>query len=274
MDRNGNVYTSDQVTFDVYRITPRGETSVFAHLYDMYNPDAAYAGALGMEFAQTGDLWIAMLNFMEPARHGLYTVRPDGSSELTVPMNPDEIYCPNGLAFDNRGDLFITESINGGIWKVAKGQREATLWLAHDQLVPPPNGVFGANGIAFKNGTFFVANTDKGTILKVSINPDGTPGEPSVFASGLNGPDGVALGPAGDIYVACAYGGQLIRLAEDGAIEVLIDKDLGYPTTPAIVMGRGERLTAYLANFFSSMNGVPSLVKIELCNPPRQDPNH
>jgi|GEM_PF-3730844 len=269
VDHKGNVYTSNQVTFDVYRITPRGEASVFAHLYDMYNPDAAYAGALGMAFAHNGALWIAMLNFMEPSRHGIYTVRPDGSFELTVPMSPDEICCPNGLAFDKHGDLFITESINGGIWKVAKGHRVATLWLTHDQLVPPADGAFGANGIAYKNGAFFVANTDKGTILKVPINHDGTPGEPAVFASGLNGPDGVTLGPNGDLYVACAYGGQLVRLADDGAMEVLIDKDLGYPTTPAIVKGRGDRLTAYIANFFSSMNGVPSLVKVDLCKPQR-----
>ncbi|GLH73703.1 hypothetical protein GETHLI_22050 [Geothrix limicola] len=273
MAPNGDVYTSDQVTFDVYRITPGGEISRFAHLYDMYNPDAAYAGALGMEFSRTGDLWIAMLNFMEPARHGIYKVHPDGTIQLAVPMNPDEIVAPNGLAFDPFGDLYVTESINGAIWKVVKNQNLASLWLADALLVPPPSGVFGANGIVYKDRAFFVANTDAGTIIKVPVNQDGAPGNPSVFASGLNGPDGITLGPYGDLYVACCYGGQLVRIMDDGKTEVVLDSDLGYPTTPVFGKTQGEKATVYLTNFFSTMNGVPSLIKVDMCKPQRGSQN-
>jgi len=263
--QNGDIYTSDQVTFNVYRITPSGESSLFAHLYDMYNPDAAYAGALGMAFARNGDLWIAMLNFMEPARHGLYRVSPDGRFELAVAMNPDEIVAPNGLAFDPHGDLYITECINGGIWKVVNGQNTATLWLVHDLLAPPATGVFGANGIVYKDGALFVANTDQGTILKVPVGRDGSPGEPTVLTSGLNGPDGLTLGPDGELYAACCYGGQLARITEDGAVEVVLGAGLGYPTTPVFGKARSGRRTVFLTNFLSSMNGLPSLIKVELC---------
>ena len=269
---NGDVYTSDQATMDVYRITPMGQVSLFASLFgdDYYDPYAVYAGTLGLEFDRNGNLWIATLDFLNTERHGIYMVTPDGRSELAVPMDPAVIPVPNGLDFDAHGNLYVTESFTGAIWKVAPGEHVATLWLTHELLTPPPNGLYGANGMVYKDKTLFVANTDRGTLLKVPLNRDGSAGMPTVFAKLLDplgatlGPDGVTVGPDGAIYVTGNYANQLVRVAEDGTWKVVLD-DVTYPTGAAFGKTHGEKNTVYLANFLSTFNYAPSVIKVDLC---------
>lgn len=265
---NGDIFTSDQVNFDVFRITPEGNVTLFAHLFDQYNPDALYAGALGMRFSHDGALWIIMLDFTEIDRHGVYRVARDGSSELAVPLDVSEVPCPNGLVFDEVGNLYITESFTGSIWKVARGERVASLWLRHELLAPVT--AYGANGIEYKAGALYVANTDQETVVKIPINKHGSPGEPVVFASGLvGGPDGLTLGPANDIYLTLAYAGQLVRLADDGTWRVVADLGISLATSPVFGQGK-EKSTAYVTNFGTD-GTTPTVVKVNLCEKNRGD---
>jgi sugar lactone lactonase YvrE len=271
---NGDVYTSDQATMRIYRITPGNAVSVFASLFgdDYYDPQALYAGTLGLEFDRNGNLWVITLDYLNTERHGIYVVMPNGHSELAIPMDPNVIPVPNGLTFDAHGSLYVTESITGSIWKVARGEHVATLWLTHALLSPPPGGAFGANGIVYKDKSLFLANTDRGTLLRVPFNRDGSAGEPTVFAQLLDpfgatiGPDGVTIGPDKAVYATGAYGGLLVRIAENGTWEVLLD-GLAYPTGAAFGKTHGERNTIYLANFLATLNNRPSVVKVDLCEP-------
>ena len=87
--------------------------------------------------------------------------------------------------------------------------------------------MFGANGIIYKDKNLIVANTDRGSLLKIPFNRDGSAGELTVFAQLLDaqgltpGPDGVTDGPDGEVYVTGAYAGQLIRVLDDGTWEVV-----------------------------------------------------
>jgi sugar lactone lactonase YvrE len=263
---DGDVFTSDQVTFEVFRITPEGDVDLVAKLFDQPNPDACCAGGLGMTFAKDGALWMNMVDFVGD-HHGVYRIARNGSFELAVPMNPNEAPFPNGLVFDERGNLYITESITGSVWKVARGERVAKLWLRDDLLAGLPwmMGI-GANGIAYKRDALFVVNTDQGTVVRVPIDKHGSPGLPAVFSSDLRWPDGITLGPSDDLYVPFAFEGLLVRVADDGTWDVVTDLGLGAsPIAASPAFGRGkEKSTAYVTNMPSSWQ-VPALVKVDVC---------
>ena len=141
---------------------------------------------------------------------------------------------PNAITFDSEGNLYITESWGGAIWNVRPGGT-AELWLQDDLLAPVT--AFGANGIAYMHGALYVVNTDQGTVVKVPLRRDGSPGNPVVIASGLNGPDGVTADAFGDLYLAVAYGAQLVRIRPRSAPEIVLDlaaAGVSFPTSVAI----------------------------------------
>lgn len=264
---DGDVYTSDQATLEVLRITPGGQVEVFAKLYDPPTSDSMFAGTFGMTYAHDGTLWIVGYDFWGDSRnHGLWTVGRDGAARLAVPLDVQVAPFPNALVFDDRGNLYVTESVTGTIWRVARGELVARPWLQHPLLEPVPVYGFGANGIAFKKGDLYVANTDQGTVVRVPIDAGGNPGTPAVFTSDLEAPDGVTLGPWKDLYVPLAFAGQLVRIADDGTWEVVAET--GLPLTTSAVFGAGkEHSTAYVVsvNDPSNWNDVPMMVKVDVC---------
>lgn len=268
---NGDLYTADSVNAAVYRISPAGTAAVFATLYPWngYNPDDPYwyvNGPKGMGFSREGDLWICNPNFGDPATHGIWKVDRHGRAVLAIPLDPALVPFPNGLAFDSHGNLYFTESWIGGVWKVERGQSTATLWLGHDLFAPA--GGWGANGIAWKDGSIYVANTDQVTVIKIPVQHDGSPGNPAIFGAGFGWPDGLTVGPGGTLY---AIGGwedwQLIRFADDGAWEIVVPSGMTGTSSLAFGKTHGQRNTVFLSNFGSTWTGLPSVLKVELCKP-------
>ena len=61
-------------------------------------------------------------------------------------------------------------------------------------------------------GTFFVSSfTNPGTVSKITSD-----GSMSVFATGLNCPDGLAFGPNGDLFIGDRGTNQVMRVAASG----------------------------------------------------------
>ncbi len=260
----GDIYTSDQTTLNVYRITPAGDAEVIAKLYDPPTDDSMFAGTFGLTFSPDGALWLVVYDYWADSRnHGIWRVARDGSSALAFPLAVEQAPLPNALVFDDRGNLYITESVVGTIWRVARGDDTARPWLQDPTLAPLSANGFGANGITFKSGMLYVANTDQGTIVRVPVDGRGDPGTPTILATGLEAPDGLTLGPWKDIYVALAFSGRLARVADDGTWDVVAET--GLPLLTSAVFGAGsEHTTAYMVNVLSSLE-VPMLVKVNVC---------
>jgi sugar lactone lactonase YvrE len=182
---------------EILRIAPDNTVSVFATLGPATGD--VDGSVLGLAMDPDGTLYAAFPSG-DPASHGVWRIGRDrGMARLP---GSDAMLTPNALAFDTRGNLHVSDSRDGTIWRFPR-RGPGALWLRHPLLAPAPG--FGANGIAFvPPGTLFVANTDQALIARVPIRPDGSPGRPEVAAAGfeLLLVDGLAADVHGDLHAA------------------------------------------------------------------------
>jgi sugar lactone lactonase YvrE len=218
-------------------------------------------GLLGLATDPMGNVYGAV-QAASPAANGVWRFdRTTG--EATRLAGTNAIAIANGLAFDKRGNLYITDSRLGAIWRVAPGG-SAEIWLQDPLLTGDGSlGLFlGANGIAFRQGFLYVTNTERRTLLTVAVGADGTPGATSVltsFGAGLN-PDGLALDVLGDMYVAINIQNTILRVTPNGSQDVVATgSPLDFPSSLAFGTGRGNRQSLFAVNFsIGELFGLPS----------------
>jgi sugar lactone lactonase YvrE len=266
VDRTGTVYVTvrEDSGGTIWRFDRDGLGAPLVRLGD------GMIGGLAVD--PNGTLYAAMA--IGPDR-GVYRVTRDGIAER-IP-GTEEIFFANALAFDPRGDLYVSESFSvtpsgygqGGIWRVSGGNG-VELWLRDALLTgpaaPPTNMPVGANGIAYYHGDLYVVNTNSATIVRVGVRPDGQPGQPEVWfelppmtVPGLqNFPamgDGLALDVHGNVYLAVVSRNAILRInADDKSWTVLTSLDmpggalLDTPTSLAFGTGGGEQQNLFVAN--------------------------
>ncbi len=123
----------------------------------------------------------------------------------------------NALTFDGIGNVYVSDSFQGIIWKTGAGGGAAAAWVTDPLLAP--NGVppFGANGLGFnKSGrALFVANTSTDQLIKIPVT-GGTPGTPAVFVNSINGADGLILDKDDNIWVAANQADEIVVVDPTG----------------------------------------------------------
>ena len=179
-DAAGNIYVT---TFDPTGITP-GQVVVFSpsgKLVRQVVVSGASAQLLGLAFHPgTGDLLV--IDFGPVLGGGaarVLKVDPfDGTS--SVFMTATGSAGLNALTFDASGNVYVSDSFQGIVWKTGPAGGAGTAWVTSALLttggVPP----FGANGLAFNTAgnTLFVANTGNDTVVQIPVS-GGVPGTPS-----------------------------------------------------------------------------------------------
>src|SRR5499427_3053918 len=128
----------------------------------------------------------------------------------------------NALTFDKLGNVYVSDSFNGVIWKTGPGGGTPTIW-SNSPLLGPGTGLtppFGANGVEFNNAgtTMFVANTAFHQIIQIPVNPDGTAGTASIFITGINAPDGVAIDKQDNLWICANQEDDIIVLDKTGKV--------------------------------------------------------
>jgi sugar lactone lactonase YvrE len=130
--------------------------------------------------------------------------------------------------------VYISDSFNGVIWKTGPNGGAFTAWSSSPLLKPdfgvnppPPAPAivdltppFGANGVAFNNAgtTLFVANTAAHQIIQIPVNGDGTAGTPSIFITGINAPDGIAIDPHDNIWICANQEDEIVVIDKTGKV--------------------------------------------------------
>lgn len=272
IDHNGTTYLSLPFANEVVKFAPGGSLSTVATFPSSF--------PLGVRLDDEGDVFIAV------AGSGIWKVPATGGSALQVAGGPG---LWNGLAFDHRGNLYVSDSAGGAIWRLDKNGA-FTMWSGSSLLngttaagpcglvhpAVPSFGPLGANGIAFnKHGDMLVANTDFGEIIRIPTNPDGTAGSASVFSGpscSLWGADGVAMDNGDNLYVAANSKGQIDRVDPGGDIQVLVTGDpLSFPSDIAFGAGPGANKDVFISNFaaFPTSSGAPGVLEMDAGIPGR-----
>src|SRR5206468_6202867 len=127
-------------------------------------------GPTGLAVDPTGNVYAADATF-NPSTEGVYRIAPDGTA--TRLPGTGSIQFPNGLAFGPGGDLYVTDSILGAVWRLPRGGGTSEIWEQSPLLAG--TGVFGlgfplgANGIGYRNGELFVTNTRIGSSVRIPV---------------------------------------------------------------------------------------------------------
>ena len=177
---------------------------------------------LGLELGPTGNLYVAnflggtILEYTPPFNSGSLPART-----FTVCGGVPANCGLNSMTFDSAGDLYVSDSFGGNVFKLDMPSGAQSLYLHDDLLMPGNHGFppFGANGLAFdRSGNLYIANTADDRILK--YNPAAVPPTPklTVFAESINGADGIAFDSKGRLWVAANQQDEVVALNANGRV--------------------------------------------------------
>lgn len=220
VDAAGNIYVT---TFDPTGSTP-GQVVVFSpsgKLLRQVEVEGASPQLLGLAFhPTTGDLLVIDFGPVlggEPGR--VLKVDPSNGAS-SVFMTATGSAGLNALTFDAAGNVYVSDSFQGIIWKTGEAGGAGTAWLTNDLLkttgIPP----FGANGLAFNRaGTvLLVANTGDDAVITVPVTNSGDAGTPAVLAYGINGADGLITDADDNIWVVANQSDEVVVLDKTGKV--------------------------------------------------------
>lgn len=140
---------------------------------------------------------------------------PDGTTDTI--MFGNGFPAPNALTFDKSGNLYVSDSFQGAIFRIDDARNCKTpcavTTVKHDGLLAtagfPP---FGANGLALSRdeNQLFIANTGDDRILRMDLKTK----EISVWAESIDGADGIAF-----------YKSRLVAVANQGDVVLILNEN-------------------------------------------------
>ena len=181
----------------VYAMNTKGQLSVFATSSKLVLPTGVYTDeARNRLIVANADLGIS-LKSTEGSAGSVATVSIFNltSGELIKEIDlknftPNAGSCPNDIAVDANGNIYITDSFSPVIYKLDTNY-DTSIFATNTLFQPKPNE-FGLNGIVFHpDGYLLVAKTDTSKLLKIALsNPENIT---EVTGTAFSAPDGIEL---------------------------------------------------------------------------------
>lgn len=268
VDRQGNKYVTFPILGEIRKVTSDGDVSTFA--------TGLSPVLLGIAATPPGEFYTVSTEFglVPGSERESYRVARDGTVVTLSSFDAGGPAFPNGVAIEGNQRL-VSDSLGGAVWSVTDTSAEE--WVTSDLLNPaggtPP---IGANGVALdRNGDLYVANSDQAHVVRIPVLPDGSAGDPEVWAADplLAGADGIRFDTQENLYVAVNDGNAVVRVSTDrdgdATVETLAsaaDGDLlDFPSDLAFGTAKGEQTTLFVVNFaFGSAAPQPGLVKLDV----------
>ena len=275
VDSVGNLYVSmSETSVQVWKYSQSGVGTL---LSDLGEPNSS-AGGLAVDNADN----IYVCSYGEET--GVYRMTPDGEA---AKLPTGQLTFPDALIFDNNENLYVTEPVSGdansgfgqgGIWRIPKGGT-AQLWLRDELLTGLAPTVMpfplGANGIGFYNGDLYVANTDKGLVVRIPILEDGSPGTAEVWKTVEDIPestmyqspifpvmlDGLTIDSNGNVYVTVISRNAIVRINADDQTQETVAVYPSCPLdAPASMALNGREDTLFITNLGMYEGLIPNPV--------------
>ncbi|MEU1012342.1 hypothetical protein [Streptomyces sp. NPDC005890] len=266
VDRDGSADLTFAFARQVAHVTPDGHIGIRATLPAVVHPATPLlhsAAVTGIARAHDGTLYVGYATGTDAT--GIWRLSPDGGAPQRIAALPAD-GLPNGLALDERrGVLYAADSVRGTIWRVPQTGGTATAWATGRALAPlpaPPAHGFGANGIKVRRDSVWVSNSDRGTLLRIPVGPDGSAGPVETRADGLTGIDDFSFpGYGKSVLAALNSAGKVVLIQPDGTVtDVLTARDgLSNPTS---VAARGR--TVYVPSAAFTTRRDPNLLLARL----------
>jgi sugar lactone lactonase YvrE len=234
IDLDGNLYAasnSDQATTTGYICVIDRKGNLVDTIPVPAGPGAAAVGLLG-ELWEDGVLYVLdQADNIQP--HGrILQVNPRTHEVKTIATG---LAFPNGMAEDRKGNIYVTDSLLGSIYRFSEDRSKLTLWFKDPSLLSRnPNQNVGANDLALDADQHFlyVDNAGNRQVLRIPIDEDGRPGRIQLFADGatieqqqqLIGPvvlyfaDGMQFDVRGNLYVMANIANEIQVFAPDGKL--------------------------------------------------------
>jgi SMP-30/Gluconolactonase/LRE-like region len=125
----------------------------------------------------------------------------------------------NALAFDHAGNVYVSDSFKGVIWKIAPTGGVAEPWASDALLTTSGYPPFGANGLGFNHdeSALFVANTGNDTIVRIPVS-GGVAGAAAVFTNSINGADGLIVDSHDNLWVCANQSDTIVVVDPSGRV--------------------------------------------------------
>jgi len=250
VDHAGNLYLSLSSIGTIRKLTPEGHVSTFGTL-----PISAFA--LGVKVGPDGCLYNVSTSLSaSPPGAFVWRICSAGVVEQFAALDPNG--GPNDLAFDDDGNLYVTDPFLGQIWKITP-EGHPSIWLQHPLLQGNPLAPvllfheIGVDGIAFdrEKKHLYVGNLDYGHIVRIALCHNGRAGDVDLFVSDplLQGADGLAFDKKGNLFVAVNAQDRLVSIDPTGAITVLDEGGLlDAPSSVAFGTAHDDEHTLYVTS--------------------------
>ena len=243
VDKRGDVFVSVTPLGQIRKYEPDGSEIMRVQLV----PPGSGIGLAGLAVDAPGSLYVAAITF-SPATQGVYKVSRDGS--FTRLPGTGAIGFANGVTLDKRGNVYVTDTARGAVWRVPADGGTAHVWF-ESQLIQG-TGAFqfgfplGANGIAYRQNEVVVGNTEGARLVRIAIEPDGSAGSVSVLAESpaLLGVDGIAFDVHGNVWAAVIAQSTIVRVSPSGVVTTVATAADGLDWASSIAFGKNGDLWA------------------------------